>query len=413
MNPALYNANLSSNGVSFTKNEDGSVSIDGTATGTTNGYYLGEYIDVLSDGAEYVPSGGNNLVGLTVRIGYSNGDPDSYTINAFAVDKSTMSSIKPYFQVQSGVTVNDIFYPMLNAGSTALPWEPYTSGKPSPSPEYPQELVSAGDDGQIDVTVCGAQLIPLIEESYTNHGLTATLQNDGSLLINGTPDQAYSVVVRFTLSLEPGIYFISGGEMEKVYAQISTNKDGSTSFYINRSFTIDGTESLIQLQIQSGTSLDPITDYKIDAMLNKGDSALPIEPYTGKTITLTGDLPGIPVDSRGNYTDPDGQQWVCDTIDVVAKQKTQRIGIIDGYNGESVGDVWMSTTGQLTTGAKVLYQLDEPVTTQINADTPITYDGTTNVMATDGAGLSLRYIADTQKYIDNKIAALSAAMLEG
>ena len=201
--------------------------------------------------------------------------------------------------------------------------------------------------------------------------------------------------------------------MEKVYAQISTNKDGSTSFYINRSFTIDGTESLIQLQIQSGTSLDPITDYKIDAMLNKGDSALPIEPYTGKTLTLTGDLPGIPVDSGGNYTDSDGQQWVCDTIDVVAKQKTQRIGIIDSYNGESVGDVWMSTTGQLTTGAKVLYQLDEPVTSQISVEVPTTYDGTTNVTATDGAGLSLRYVADTQKYIDNKIAAISAAMLEG
>lgn len=190
LNPALYDANLSSNGVSFT-NEDGSVYINGTATGTTNGYYLGEYIDVLSDGAEYVPSGGNNLAFFTIRISYSNGDPDSYTTNAFAVDKSTMSSIKPYFQVQSGVTVNDIFYPMLNAGSTALPWEPYTSGKPSPSPEYPQELVSAED-------------------------VSVTLSDGG---------------------------------------------DGS------------------------------------------------------QTLTLTGDLPGIPVDSGGNYTDPDGQQWVCNYRD--------------------------------------------------------------------------------------------------
>lgn len=34
---------------------------------------------------------------------------------------------------------------MLNEGSTALPWEPYTGGKPSPSPEYPQEITSAGN----------------------------------------------------------------------------------------------------------------------------------------------------------------------------------------------------------------------------------------------------------------------------
>ena len=32
---------------------------------------------------------------------------------------------------------------MLNAGDTALPWEPYTGGKPSPSPDYPQEIQSA------------------------------------------------------------------------------------------------------------------------------------------------------------------------------------------------------------------------------------------------------------------------------
>ena len=34
---------------------------------------------------------------------------------------------------------------MLNEGSTALPWEPYTGGAPSPSPEYPQEITSAGN----------------------------------------------------------------------------------------------------------------------------------------------------------------------------------------------------------------------------------------------------------------------------
>lgn len=33
---------------------------------------------------------------------------------------------------------------MLNSGSTALPWEPYTGGAPSPSPGYPQEIKSVG-----------------------------------------------------------------------------------------------------------------------------------------------------------------------------------------------------------------------------------------------------------------------------
>lgn len=33
---------------------------------------------------------------------------------------------------------------MLNAGSTALPWEPYTGGAPSPSPDYPQAIKGTG-----------------------------------------------------------------------------------------------------------------------------------------------------------------------------------------------------------------------------------------------------------------------------
>lgn len=49
-----------------------------------------------------------------------------------------------------------------------------------------------------------------------------------------------------------------------------------------------------------------------------------------KTITLStpGGLPGIPVKSGGNYTDPSGQQWVCDEVDLERGVKIQRVGIV-------------------------------------------------------------------------------------
>lgn len=49
-----------------------------------------------------------------------------------------------------------------------------------------------------------------------------------------------------------------------------------------------------------------------------------------KTITLStpGGLPGIPVKSDGNYTDPQGQQWVCDEVDLERGVKVQRITTI-------------------------------------------------------------------------------------
>lgn len=46
-----------------------------------------------------------------------------------------------------------------------------------------------------------------------------------------------------------------------------------------------------------------------------------------QTITLPtpNGLPGIPVTSGGNYTDPTGQQWVCDEVDLERGVKVQRV----------------------------------------------------------------------------------------
>ena len=202
-----------------------------------------------------------------------------------------------------------------------------------------------------------------------------------------------------------------------------------------------------------------------------------------QTLTLAGDLPGIPVNSGGNYTDPDGQQWVCnyrdwargvdvqmvaqetlsgtpafvETTDVPGRfswnnalSNTYKDGGSKSLLNFAQWSFW-SNPGTNTRGAtNVKHVLFSPVETmteeEVNAlfvtmiasdtpptvigqlatpvETPIpaeelaaykaltTYDGTTNVMATDGAGLSLRYVADTQKYIDNKIAELQQQLAE-
>ena len=45
------------------------------------------------------------------------------------------------------------------------------------------------------------------------------------------------------------------------------------------------------------------------------------------TISTPTGLPGIPVDSGGNYTDTSGQQWVCDEVDFARGVYVQRIGL--------------------------------------------------------------------------------------
>ena len=83
----------------------------------------------------------------------------------------TVESINGYITIgyrngENGVNPLD-FETMLNMGETPLPYEPYTGGKPSPSPEYPQEIVSAGkyDETSVkylfDVNVIGKNLIDI------------------------------------------------------------------------------------------------------------------------------------------------------------------------------------------------------------------------------------------------------------
>ena len=54
------------------------------------------------------------------------------------------------------------------------------------------------------------------------------------------------------------------------------------------------------------------------------------------TLSTPGGLPGIPVTSGGNYTDADGQQWVCDEIDFDRGMYVQRVST---HLIRSVGDI--------------------------------------------------------------------------
>lgn len=45
------------------------------------------------------------------------------------------------------------------------------------------------------------------------------------------------------------------------------------------------------------------------------------------TVATPNGLPGIPVASGGNYTDANGQQWICDEIDLAMGVYVQRIGL--------------------------------------------------------------------------------------
>lgn len=147
------------------------------------------------------------------------------------------------------------------------------------------------------------------------------------------------------------------------------------------------------------------------------------EPYKESSFTITTEngLPGIPVESGGNYTDSNGQQWICDEVLKYADgsgEKIQRVGIIDSYSAEAITGVYMSTTGELTEGAKILYQLTEVIRTPLTEEQLAeieklsTFYSVTNISNDFDCGMRITYLADSKNYINRKVTEQVASIVE-
>lgn len=217
------------------------------------------------------------------------------------------------FLIENGVESNGILMIMLNSGSTSLPWEPYTGGKPSPSQEYPQEIESVGQDGEIEVKTLGANLFDASTALKTQIDAGLLHINDsGEVVLNGT----FGTNNRnFYITLKPGVYCLTGGAIWHIIA----SKDS----VFDRILTIDE-ETTYHCYISNGTYNEVVSN----PMINAGSTALPYEPYKpAQTLIIPtpNGLSGIPVSSGGNYTDADGQQWVCDEVDFKKGVYVQRV----------------------------------------------------------------------------------------
>ena len=118
---------MSKNGVTFEVQQDRGVKIYGTAT---------EAVDFFLSMLDY----GNDSI---FNNGKGNGKILSGGKNGVEIEYHGTNK-RLYLTIAKGKTVNTVIYPQLQNGSTATPYEPYTEGKPSPSPEYPQEIKNVG-----------------------------------------------------------------------------------------------------------------------------------------------------------------------------------------------------------------------------------------------------------------------------
>ena len=237
----------------------------------------------------------------------------------------------------------------IEIGTEATDYEPYTGGQPSPSPKYPQEIASAGSDGKIGVEVRGKNLVDIY--GYSANGIPSpkaerVLFNIYGTTLSTTEKTDKLIVHQEIIDGATANSYTSGYFCIGINRKLETGKDYIITFNINviqNPFSVstifvlfngieanraevigdkvtvkvsckeDGERQYVEVR-NCGMSLE-ISNF----MITEKDENTIYEPYyEPQTISIntpTG-LPAIPVDTDGNYTDANGQQWIADYVDL-------------------------------------------------------------------------------------------------
>ena len=247
---------------------------------------------------------------------------------------------------------NEAIYPMLRLADTDDTFEPYTNG-PSPNPEYPQEVEVSGASGSVVVKSCGKNYFNAQISSKTENDVTYTVNENKTIKVNGTASAKSGIDI--TIYLNKGRYIFSscpsGGNTATYSSALQPfNLSGvieNTYWDFGQGIELNLTEDNTKIYCNIARIAQGYTANNLlfKPMIRKCDeNGTPIgddtyEPYKEiiSPLPTPNGLVGIPSESGGNYTDENGQQWVCDEIVKYTDgtgEKIQRIKkvIYDGIN---------------------------------------------------------------------------------
>ena len=230
---------------------------------------------------------------------------------------------------------------ILSEGSTEIPYEPYTGGKPSPSPEYPQEIKNSGkwneekQKYEVSVKVTGKNLFD-IEKAEVSGGNLCTAKRENNIvkitaIETVTSKRAYAIVSGGGIYLKSGkTYFLNGrkvgtSNMTPMFAFFKEKNNGELlkmgNFYTpNEDICIDIGIYLVGDAIRTGNTLE-ITDI----IVCEGKDAAQYQPYTEQTITITSDRP---ITKWDKLVEQGGQiGWLYNSVNETIDGKTGKWSI--------------------------------------------------------------------------------------
>lgn len=203
----------------------------------------------------------------------------------------------------------------------------------TPTPDNPVEIKSVVNP---TVKLLGSNILKIRDGKYQDVGCTITVSN-GVIKLNGTStdNERIYLPIDTPSMLKEGteIIFcpnnIGGTEsINKCYVDYSNENTKSLSIasnIVNTPYVIARQDARyefkLSIKITRGNTFNNET-WKPQILIGK--QITPFEPYTEQSVQLPYTLNAIPVTSGGNVT-IDGQQWVCDEVDLERGVKVQRV----------------------------------------------------------------------------------------
>lgn len=272
------------NGVTFTDNGDGSITVNGTATASVTFVIRSEKSPlVFNPGKNYYlrgcPSGGSSesgaLYALIIQtIDYANSFFDYGNGKMFIPQNMGYYA---YIAVYTGASVNNlVFRPIINEGTTALPYQLYFKGLKNASFE---KIVSTGRN-----------LIPYPyeESTKTENGITFTVNSDGSITANGTTTVNPSIFNLAKISLNAGTYAlrsfvnVANAGICQFYIDIPSEPNDRTGNGVTFTLQDDIVNKNVNIIVNPSQTVNNLI---FKPMLQFGTTATAYEPYISDTLS--------------------------------------------------------------------------------------------------------------------------------
>lgn len=153
--PYVDNTKVAS-GITFTVNEDGSITINGTATARAIFYLIRQdtkYNDLLKNNICYFSSGQQNENIQTIIEYYNSSNTWQKAVNGGKVDFTNreIATISSYIAIVAGATIDNVtIYPQLEIGTTATSYAPYIADFSAVTVSTIEQTKKASPDGIVE-----------------------------------------------------------------------------------------------------------------------------------------------------------------------------------------------------------------------------------------------------------------------